>query len=45
MMLSEKVVIIHEDSDILTNAVAIILIATRIDVRATCQYNADCYQE
>jgi len=34
----------REDSDLLTNAVAIILTA-RIDVRATYQYNAECYQE
>jgi len=34
----------REDSDLLTNAVAIILIATWIDVGATCHYNADCYQ-
>jgi len=34
----------HEDSDLLTNIVAKILIATMLDVGATCQYNTDCYQ-
>jgi len=34
----------REDSDLLTNTVAKILIATMLDVGATCQYNTDCYQ-
>jgi len=34
----------REDSDLLTNAVVKTLIATTLDVGATCQYNTDCYQ-
>jgi len=33
-----------ENSDLLTNAVAKILIATMLDLGATCQDNIDCYQ-
>jgi len=34
----------REDNDLLTNAVAKILIAMMLDVEAACQYNTD-YQE
>jgi len=37
-----KKLLYREDSDLLTNAVAEILVATMLDVGATCQYN--CYK-